>query len=67
MAKKYQKKEEKPIAKDKINKILFAIALGVSAAAIVLIYVGEPGKYGADPLLGIGIFSLALAGFTNLE
>jgi len=54
--------------KNKNTKIvLYAIALVMGIAAVVLSWTGLPGAYDTEPLLGVGIFCLALAGLLSMK
>lgn len=50
------------MADEKIKIVLYAVALAMGVAAVVLSWTGLPGTYDAEPLLGIAVFCLALAG-----
>ena len=42
--------------------ILYAIAMAMGVAAVVMSFLSVPGTFDAGPLLGIGLFCAALAG-----
>ena len=54
---------------EKVNLklILYGIALAMAVATIVLSYTGLPGTYDTEPMTGIGIFALALAGLSSIK
>ena len=47
--------------------ILFVLALAMGVATVVLSFTGLPGTYDTEPLLGIAVFCLALAGLNSLK
>lgn len=51
---------------DWIAIILFIVGLAMGIATIVLTYVGIPGSYDAEPILGAGLLCLALGGLLVL-
>lgn len=53
------------MANEKIKVVLYAVALAMGVASVVLSWTGLPGTYDAEPLLGIAIFCLAVAGLLN--
>ena len=48
--------------KEMIKMVLYAVALAMGVATIVLSWTGLPSNYDTEPLLGIGILCLAIAG-----
>lgn len=58
---------EKEGPKEIIKMVLFAVALAMGVATVALSFTGTPGSYDAEPLLGIAVFALALAGLNSLD
>ncbi len=50
-----------------INIILYVIALIMGIASIIFSYTGLPWTYDTEPLLGIGILCIALAGLNAIS
>lgn len=48
-----------------ISTILYAIALALGVATLVFSYTGLAGNLDAEPLLGIGLLFVALAGLNT--
>ena len=47
--------------------VLYAIAMTMGIVTIIFSWTGLPGNYDTEPLLGIGVFCLALAALNKIK
>jgi len=48
-------------------RILYTVALAIGVSAIIMSYFGFPTNYDTEPLLGFGLFCLALGGLMSFD
>lgn len=48
-------------------RILYTVALAIGVSTIIMSYFGLPTNYDTEPLLGFGLFCLALAGLMSFD
>jgi len=47
--------------------ILFVVGLLLGLISLVMSYIGMPGNYDTEPILGIGLLLVAIAGLLSLK
>ena len=50
-----------------VKLVLYGVSLAMGLATVVLSYTGLPEKYDTEPLLGVAILCLALAGLRSIN
>ena len=50
-----------------LANILYAFGLLMAIATLVLSYTGLPGDYDTEPILGFGLFLVAIAGIASVK
>ena len=52
---------------EKAIRVLYTVVLAIGVSTIIMSYFGLPANYDTEPLLGFGLFCLALAGLMSLK
>ncbi len=47
--------------------ILYAIGVLMGLIAVVMFYIGEPGEFETEPLLGVGLLFVSIAGLRSIK
>jgi hypothetical protein len=47
--------------------ILYAIGVLMGLIAVIMFYFGEPGEFETEPLLGIGLLFVSIAGLRSIK